>query len=72
MRTSGELETIKARIRASAKHPFGVIKLQFEPTKVPYIGLTKNIGRLILSYTMSNLWTAQKAILQRTPLPCMG
>ena len=39
---TGQVEKIKASIRATVEHPFRVIKQQFGQVKVRYRGLVKN------------------------------
>jgi len=59
-RLIGELDRLKASIRAKVEHPFRVIKRQFGHVKVPYRGLRKNTAQLMTLFALSNLWMARK------------
>lgn len=57
---TGQVEKIKASIRAKVEHPFRVIKQQFGQVKVRYRGLVKNTAQL---KTLSNLWMPRRKLL---------
>lgn len=59
----GQLEQIKARIRAKVEHPFRVIKCQFGQLKVHYRGLAKNTAQLTLLIALSSLWMVRCKLL---------
>ena len=59
-----QAEQLKASIRAKVEHPPRVIKRQLGHTKVQYRGLKKNTLQLFPLFALSNLWMAQKRILQ--------
>ena len=51
-----ELETLKARFRARAEHPFRVLKRQFSYTSVRNGGMAKNAAQVLTLFALSNLW----------------
>ncbi|CAB3774323.1 hypothetical protein LMG29542_07718 [Paraburkholderia humisilvae] len=57
----GQIERLKAGIRAKVEHPFRVFKRQFSYTKTRYRGLRKNTVILAASLTIR---TAQIASCQ--------
>ena len=59
----GQLEHLKASIRAKVEHPFRVIKRQFGHLKVRYRGLKKNTAQLMTLFALSNLWMVRKKLL---------
>lgn len=60
----GQLEHVKAHIRARVEHPFRVIKRQFCHVKVRYRGLAKNTAQLHTLFALSNLRMARRRLLQ--------
>ena len=60
---TGQVEKIKASIRAQVEHPFRVIKQQFGQVKVRYRGLVKNTAQLKTLFALSNLWMARRKLL---------
>jgi IS5 family transposase len=60
---TGQVEKIKASIRAKVEHPFRVIKQQFGHMKVRYRGLAKNTAQLKTMFALSNLWMARRKLL---------
>jgi IS5 family transposase len=66
-RLAGQLEKIKASIRAKLEHPFRVIKCQFGFVKVRYRGLVKNTAQLVTLFALSNLWMARKRLIEGMP-----
>ena len=60
---AGQLERIKASIRAKVEHPFRVIKHQFGHVKVRYRGLAKNTAQLHTLFALSNLWMVRASLL---------
>ncbi len=60
----GQLEQVKARIRAQVEHPLRVIKRQFGHVKVRYRGLAKNTAQLYTLFALSNLWMVRRTLLQ--------
>jgi IS5 family transposase len=61
---TGQIEHLKAGIRAKVEHPFRVIKRQFGHTKVRYRGLKKNTQQLYTLFSLSNLWMAWRTLLR--------
>lgn len=59
----GQLEHLKASVRAKVEHPFRVIKWQFGHCKVRYRGLKKNTAQLMTLFALSNLWMARRRLL---------
>ena len=59
----GQVEKIKASIRATVEHPFRVIKQQFGQVKVRYRGLVKNTAQLKTLFALSNLWMPRRKLL---------
>lgn len=62
-RLIGEVEQLKASVRAKVEHPFRVIKRQFGHVKVRYRGLKKNTAQLRTLFALSNLWMARAKLL---------
>ena len=56
-----QIQTINARIRAKAEHPFRVIKQQFGFAKVHYKGFAKNTGQIVTLFALTNLWMLVKS-----------
>lgn len=56
------VEKMKASIRAKVKHPFRVLKRQFDYTQVRYRGLAKNTAQILTLLALSNLWMARRAL----------
>ncbi|PRF64455.1 IS5/IS1182 family transposase [Burkholderia multivorans] len=54
-RLTGELETVKARIRSKVEHAFRVLKCQFGHRKARYRGLAKNTQQLYTLFALGNL-----------------
>ena len=67
-----EAERLKNRnmsqVRSKVEHQFGIIKRQFDFTKVRYRGLSKNTHRLIVACALSNLVMAKQVLLKRRRL----
>ena len=59
---TGQVERIKASIRAKVEHPFRVIKRQFGHVKVRYRGLAKNTAHLHTLFALANLWMVRKRL----------
>ncbi len=55
-----EANRIKSKTRSRVEHVFKTLKLNFGFTKVRYRGLKKNLHRLLVSFALVNLVTAQK------------
>ena len=58
-----ELETLKVRFRARAKHPFCVLKRQFGCTSVRNRGMAKNAAQMLTLFALSNLWMMRRRLL---------
>lgn len=59
-----QLEHVKAHFRAKVEHPLRAVKRQFGHMKVVYRGLAKKTGPLHTLGALSNLWMAQRRLLQ--------
>jgi transposase, IS5 family len=59
----GQVEKIKASIRAKVEHPFHVIKNLFRHRKTRYRGLAKNHAQLFSLFALANLVLAKKNLL---------
>lgn len=57
-------EKLKAGIRAKVKHPFRVIKRQFDLVKDRYKGLAKNAALIATLFALSNLWMARHPLME--------
>jgi IS5 family transposase len=57
------LEYLKAFVRSRVEHPFRVIKCQFGYTKTRYRGLSKNTGKVIMLFMLSNVWMARRKLM---------
>ena len=55
-----EANRLKSKVRSRVEHVFKTLKLNFGFTKVRYRGLNKNLHRLLVSFALVNLVTAQK------------
>jgi IS5 family transposase len=58
----GQIERLKAGVRARVEHPFRVIKRQFGYTKTRYRGLMKNTAQITILFALSNLGTARRVL----------
>ena len=56
----------ESRVRAKVEHQFGIIKRQFEFSKVRYSGLDKNAHCLFVACALSNLVMAKRTLLRRS------
>lgn len=65
---TGQLEHIKASIRARVEHAFRIIKCQFGYTKVRYRGVAKNTAQITTLFALGNLWMARKHLLANKAL----
>jgi IS5 family transposase len=57
------VEKVTASIRATAGHPFRVIKRQLGFTNVRYRGLAKNAAQLVTLFALSNLRLARRQLI---------
>jgi IS5 family transposase len=64
---TGELEKLKASVRARVEHPFHVIKNLFGFRKVRYRGLAKNTAQLHTLFALANLVLAKRGLLAGLP-----
>jgi IS5 family transposase len=60
--THGQIERLKASIRATVEHPLRVIKRQFGYAKTRYRGWMKNTAQITALFALSNLWMARRAL----------
>ena len=60
----GQLERIKASIRAKVEHPFRAIERQFGHVKVRYRGLKKDTAQLHTLFALSSLWMARRSLIR--------
>ncbi|ALF90951.1 hypothetical protein RSUY_46490 (plasmid) [Ralstonia solanacearum] len=60
----GQVERIKAGIRAKVEHPFRVIKRQFGHLLARYRGLVKNTQQLHTLFALSNLWMMRGQLMR--------
>ena len=60
----GQIEQLKASVRAKVEHPFQVVKCQFGYVKVRLRGLAKNTAQLTTLFALGNLWMARHQILR--------
>lgn len=60
----GNIEYMKASIRARVEHPFRIIKRQFGFVKARYKGLLKNDNQLAMLFTLANLFRVDQMIRQ--------
>ena len=61
-RLQGELEQVKARIRAKVEHPFHIVKNLLGLKKVRYRGLAKNTAHLFAVFGLANLLIAKRRL----------
>jgi len=64
---TGQLEKLKAGIRARVEHPFHVIKNLFGFRKVRYRGLAKNTAQLHTLFALANLVLTKRSLLAELP-----
>jgi IS5 family transposase len=64
---TGQLEKLKAGIRARVEHPFHVIKNLFGFRKVRYRGLAKNTAQLHTLFALANLVLTKRSLLAGLP-----
>jgi IS5 family transposase len=64
---TGQLEKLKAGIRARVEHPFHVIKNLFGFRKVRYRGLAKNTAQLHTLFALANLVLIKRSLLAELP-----
>jgi IS5 family transposase len=64
---TGQLERLKASVRARVEHPFHVIKNLFGFRKVRYRGLAKNTAQLHTLFALANLVLKKRQLLAGTP-----
>jgi IS5 family transposase len=64
---TGQLEKLKASVRARVEHPFHVIKNLFGFRKVRYRGLAKNTAQLHTLFALANLVLKKRQLLAGTP-----
>jgi len=60
---TGQLEKLKAGVRARVEHPFHVIKNLFGFRKVRYRGLAKNTAQLHTLFALANLVLTKRSLL---------
>jgi IS5 family transposase len=58
----GQLEKLKASVRARVEHPFHVVKNLFKHRKVRYRGLGKNTHQLQVLFALANLLICRKRL----------
>jgi IS5 family transposase len=64
---TGQLERLKASVRARVEHPFHVIKNLFGYRKVRYRGLAKNTAQLHTLFALANLVLTKRSLLAALP-----
>ena len=64
---TGELEKLKASVRARVEHPFHVIKNLFGFRKLRYRGLAKNTAQLHTLFALANLVLTKRSLLAGLP-----
>lgn len=64
---TGQLEKLKASVRARVEHPFHVIKNLFGFRKVRYRGLAKNTAHLHTLFALANLVLTKRSLLAGLP-----
>jgi IS5 family transposase len=64
---TGQLEKLKASVRARVEHPFHVIKNLFGFHKVRYRGLSKNTAQLYALFALANLVLTKRSLLAGLP-----
>jgi len=64
---TGQLEKLKASVRARVEHPFHVVKNLFGFRKVRYRGLAKNTAQLHTLFALANLVLTKRRLLVGLP-----
>jgi IS5 family transposase len=62
-RSTDQLETLKASVRAKVEHPFRVIKIQFGFIKARYKGMAKNRSQLHMLFALANLYMVRRRLM---------